>query len=56
MKDVHLRAALDAVLALRLANEQAGSLTPWQRNANAKADAVLQVLGGRDRQTRREET
>lgn len=34
----------DALLALRLANEMAPSLSQWQKNANAKADAALKLL------------
>ena len=34
----------DALLALRLANETAPSLSQWQKNANAKADAALKLL------------
>lgn len=34
----------DALLALRLANEMAPSLSQSQKNANAKADAALKLL------------
>ena len=34
----------DALLALRLANENAPTLSQWQGRANANADAVLELL------------
>ena len=36
--------ARDALLALRLANENAPTLSAWQKRANAKADAVLEMM------------
>ncbi len=36
--------ARDALLALRLANENAPTLSLWQQRANANADAVLQAI------------
>lgn len=39
-----LTSARDALLALRLANANAPSLSLWQKRANAKADTVLRAI------------